>query len=64
MNLVRRRFMQGAAAAAATPVLSRVAMAQAYPARPIRFIVPLAPGGGLDFVARLMGEYLSRTIGQ
>ena len=39
-------------------------MAQAYPARPIRFIVPLAPGGGLDFVARLVGEYLSRTIGQ
>jgi tripartite-type tricarboxylate transporter receptor subunit TctC len=41
-----------------------VAMAQAYPARPIRFIVPLAPGGGLDFVARLIGEHLSRTIGQ
>jgi tripartite-type tricarboxylate transporter receptor subunit TctC len=64
MDLVRRRFMQGAAAAAATPALSRMAMAQAYPARPVRFIVPLAPGGGLDFVARLVGEYLSRTIGQ
>jgi tripartite-type tricarboxylate transporter receptor subunit TctC len=64
MNLVRRRFIQGAAAAAAVPALSRVAAAQAYPARPIRFIVPLAPGGGLDFVARLVGEHLSRTIGQ
>ena len=64
MNLVRRRFMQGAVAAAAVPALSRMAMAQAYPARPIRFIVPLAPGGGLDFVARLIGEHLSRTIGQ
>jgi tripartite-type tricarboxylate transporter receptor subunit TctC len=64
MELARRRFMQGAVAAAATPALSRVAMAQAYPARPIRFIVPLAPGGGLDFVARLIGEYLSRNIGQ
>ena len=64
MNLVRRRFMQGAVAAAAVPALSRVAAAQAYPARPIRFIVPLAPGGGLDFVARLVGEHLSRTIGQ
>jgi tripartite-type tricarboxylate transporter receptor subunit TctC len=64
MNLVRRRFMQGVAAAAAVPALSRVAVAQAYPARPIRFIVPLAPGGGLDFVARLVGEHLSRTIGQ
>jgi tripartite-type tricarboxylate transporter receptor subunit TctC len=56
--------MQGAVAAAAVPALSRVAAAQAYPARPIRFIVPLAPGGGLDFVARLVGEHLSRTIGQ
>jgi tripartite-type tricarboxylate transporter receptor subunit TctC len=64
MDLARRRFMRGAAAAVATPVLSRVAMAQAYPARPIRFIVPLAPGGGLDFVARLVGEHMSRTIGQ
>jgi tripartite-type tricarboxylate transporter receptor subunit TctC len=64
MDLARRRFMQGAAAAATTPAVSRVAMAQAYPARPIRFIVPLAPGGGLDFVARLVGEYMSRTIGQ
>jgi len=64
MDFARRRFMQGAAAAAAVPALSRVAMAQAYPARPIRFIVPLAPGGGLDFVARLIGEHLSRTIGQ
>jgi tripartite-type tricarboxylate transporter receptor subunit TctC len=64
MDLARRRFMRGAAAAVATPVLSRVAMAQAYPARPIRFIVPLAPGGGLDFVARLVGEHMSRSIGQ
>jgi tripartite-type tricarboxylate transporter receptor subunit TctC len=64
MDLARRRFMRVAVAAAASPALSRVAMAQAYPARPIRFIVPLAPGGGLDFVARLVGEYLSRNIGQ
>jgi tripartite-type tricarboxylate transporter receptor subunit TctC len=64
MDVVRRRFVQGAAAAAALPLLSPAARAQAYPARPIRFIVPLAPGGGLDFVARLFGEYLSRNIGQ
>jgi tripartite-type tricarboxylate transporter receptor subunit TctC len=64
MDVVRRRLVQGAAAAAALPVLSRVARAQTYPTRPIRFIVPLAAGGGLDFVARLFGEYLSRNIGQ
>jgi tripartite-type tricarboxylate transporter receptor subunit TctC len=64
MDVVRRRFVQGAAAAGALPLLSRAARAQTYPTRPIRFIVPLAPGGGLDFVARLFGEYLSRNIGQ
>jgi tripartite-type tricarboxylate transporter receptor subunit TctC len=64
MDVVRRRFMLGAVAAAASPVLSPAARAQTYPTRPIRFIVPLAPGGGLDFVARLFGEYLSRNIGQ
>ncbi len=64
MDVVRRRLMQGAVAVAALPVLSPAAHAQAYPTRPIRFIVPLAPGGGLDFVARLFGEYLSRNIGQ
>jgi tripartite-type tricarboxylate transporter receptor subunit TctC len=64
MDVVRRRFVQGAAAAAALPLLSPAARAQTYPTRPIRFIVPLAPGGGLDFVARLFGEYLSRNIGQ
>jgi tripartite-type tricarboxylate transporter receptor subunit TctC len=64
MDVIRRRFVQGAVAAAALPVLSPAARAQTYPTRPIRFIVPLAPGGGLDFVARLFGEYLSRNIGQ
>ena len=47
--------------AAAWPLGAR---AQAYPTRPVRFIVPLAAGGGLDFVARLTGEYLSRSMGQ
>jgi tripartite-type tricarboxylate transporter receptor subunit TctC len=64
MDVVRRRFLQGAVAAAALPALSPAARAQAYPTRPIRFVVPLAAGGGLDFVARLFGEYLSRNIGQ
>ena len=35
-----------------------------WPNRPVRFIVPLAPGGGLDFVARVVGESVSRAIGQ
>ncbi|MBV9971494.1 MAG: tripartite tricarboxylate transporter substrate binding protein [Xanthobacteraceae bacterium] len=64
MDVRRRRLMQGAVALGALPVLGPAARAQTYPTRPIRFIVPLAPGGGLDFVARLFGEYLSRNIGQ
>ena len=64
MTLPRRRFLHLAAGAAALPAMTRLASAQAYPSRPIRFVVPLAAGGGLDFVARLGGEYLSRSIGQ
>ena len=36
----------------------------AWPNRPVRFIVPLAPGGGLDFMARVAADYLSRSLGQ
>jgi len=64
MKLPRRRFLHLAAGAAALPVVSRVARAQAYPTRSVRLIVNLAPGGGLDFMSRIIGEYLSRALGQ
>jgi tripartite-type tricarboxylate transporter receptor subunit TctC len=35
-----------------------------WPSRPVRFIIPLAAGGGLDFVARVVGEYISRELRQ
>src|SRR5262245_14920269 len=68
-GLDRRDFVTRAAAlGAAGPFLCspRAAHAQAdtWPNRPVRFIVPLAPGGGLDFMARVVAEPLSRTIGQ
>lgn len=67
----RRGFIVGAAAGSltvtgATRGLVATAHAQdaAWPQRPIKFIVPLAAGGGLDFVARIVGEYLTREMGQ
>ena len=64
MNMSRRRFLHLAAAAAALPSVPRIARAQAYPSRPVRWIVGAPPGGGLDIVARLMGQWLSERLGQ
>jgi len=64
MQLPRRHFLHLAAGAAAFPVLSRNASAQAYPTRPVRIVAPTAPGGAPDIVARLMGQWLSERLGQ
>src|SRR5262249_55462244 len=62
--LGRRNFLHLAAGAAALPVVSRIAFAQAYPSRPVRLIVPFAAGGGTDITARVMGQWLSERLGQ
>ena len=64
MKLARRRFLHLAAGAAALPALSRIAKAQAYPTRPVRLIVPVAPAGASDITARLIGQWLSERLGQ
>jgi tripartite-type tricarboxylate transporter receptor subunit TctC len=63
-RLLRRRFLQLAAGAAALSAMPRVARAQAYPSRAVRVIVPYPPAGDTDFVARLIGQWLSERLGQ
>jgi tripartite-type tricarboxylate transporter receptor subunit TctC len=64
MKLPRRQFLYLSAGAAALPALSRIARANTYPLRPVRWIVGYAPGGGNDIVARLMGQWMSEHLGQ
>jgi tripartite-type tricarboxylate transporter receptor subunit TctC len=64
MKLPRRNFLHLAASAAALPVVSRFAWAQAYPARPVRVIVPSSAGSATDIAARLIGQWLSERLGQ
>jgi len=64
MKLPRRSFLRLAAGAAALPAASRIAMAQAYPTRPVSIIVGFPPAGGADIVARLLGQRLSERLGQ
>ena len=64
MKLPRRTFLRLTAGVAALPVLPRIALAQAYPNRPVRIIVGTAPGGAADIFARLIGDWLSKRFGQ
>jgi len=43
---------------------SMIAVAQSWPQKPIRMIVPFPPGGGTDFVGRLVAKHLSQRLGQ
>ena len=64
MQLLRRQFFRLAGGIAALPFMSPFASALDYPSQPVRLIVPYAPGGTTDAVARLIGPGLSERLGQ
>jgi tripartite-type tricarboxylate transporter receptor subunit TctC len=62
--LSRRHLLGFASLAAGLPALTGIARAQAYPTRPIRWVVPYPPGGTTDMIARLIGQWLAERLGQ
>ena len=64
MKLHRRTFLQRVICATALPAAAQTAWAQAYPARSVRVVVPVAAGGANDVTARLIGQWLSEHLGQ
>ena len=63
MSLSRRSLIAALGAGSAAALLPRAAFA-AYPERPIHLVVPFAPGGNADLVGRLVGEQMSKALGQ
>jgi len=64
MTFHRRQFLRLAGATIALPAVSRGALAQAYPSRPVRVVIGYPPGGSADITARLMTQWLSERLGQ
>ena len=64
MKRPRRRFLSLAGAALALPALPRHATAQAYPTRPLRFVIGYPAGGSTDLIGRIMGQWLTERLGQ
>ena len=61
-QITRRLILSGAIACALMSAANT--WAQAWPNKPIRMVVPLAPGGGTDIASRVVANYLSEALGQ
>jgi tripartite-type tricarboxylate transporter receptor subunit TctC len=61
---MRRRELLGAGLIGAGAVIAAPAMAQSFPSKPVRWIIPFAPGGNYDVTSRLVGEAMGRRLGQ
>jgi len=64
MSLVRRGFLRVGAGALVAPALPATARAQTFPAKPIRWVIPFAPGGNYDVTSRIVADPMSRQLGQ
>jgi tripartite-type tricarboxylate transporter receptor subunit TctC len=64
MKLPRRKFLHLAGCVAALPAAARIARAQSYPARPVHLLAGFPPGGIVDIIARLIGQWLSQRLNQ
>ena len=64
MKLPRRKFLHLAASTAALPAISRIALAETYPSRPVHLIVGFFAGSQSDILARLIAQSLSERLGQ
>jgi tripartite-type tricarboxylate transporter receptor subunit TctC len=64
MSFSRRSFLFSTAGLAAAPFVSKIAKAETYPVRPIRFVVPFPAGGVSDIIARQVGQWLLERLGQ
>jgi tripartite-type tricarboxylate transporter receptor subunit TctC len=64
MKFLRREVLYLAAGFAALPVASGMTRAQTYPTKPVRLLVGFPAGGPTDFMARLIGQWLSDRLGQ
>ena len=64
MRFRRRQVLQMGAAVVILPAFAERTEAQTYPSKPVHVIVPFAPGGNTDLIARLVGQWLSDHLGQ